>query len=106
MYYRFEVRRSANDPWEGCFQYLFPDQRRFLGRWIKEPKWYQKHPFTNSRCWFTQEGFEKYGDLVEEVVKERMENFSEGEMRILKRPKLENIVMHGKIQCIQLIEEI
>lgn len=57
----------------------------------------------NSRCWFTQEGFEKYGDLVEEVVKERMENFSEGEMRILKRPKLENIVMHGKIQCIQLI---
>ena len=44
MYYRFEVRRSANDPWEGCFQYLFPDQRRFLGRWIKEPKWYQKFP--------------------------------------------------------------
>ena len=103
MYYRYEVRRAANDPWEGCFQYLFPDQRRFLGRWIKEPKWYQNHPFTNSRCWFTQEGFEKYGDLVEEVVKERMENFSEGEMRILKRPKLENIVMHGKIQCIQLI---
>lgn len=46
MYYRYEVRRSANDPWEGCFQYLFPDQRRFLGRWIKEPKWYQNHPFT------------------------------------------------------------
>ena len=35
MYYRFEVRRAANDPWEGCFQYLFPDQRRFLGRWTK-----------------------------------------------------------------------
>lgn len=54
MFYRYEVRTDPDKPWEGGFQRLFPDQRRYIGRFLKEPKWYKKHPDVETRCWFTQ----------------------------------------------------
>ena len=105
MFYRFEIRTSPDSPWEGGFQYLFPDQIRYITRFVREPKWYQNHPDINTRCWFTQEGFTKYGDIIQEAIEEcGVLDYPNSKMRILKRPSLENIVMHGKIQCIQLIE--
>ena len=90
MFYRYEVRIGSDKPWEGGFQCLLPDQLRHIGRYLKEPKWYK------------QEGFDKYGDLVEEAIKERgILNYPNGEYRLVKSETLENIVMLGKIQCIQ-----
>lgn len=102
MFYRYEVRIGSDKPWEGGFQCLFPNQLRHIGRYLKEPKWYKNHPDVDTRCWFTQEGFDKYGDLVEEAIKERgVLNYPNGEYRLVKSETLENIVMLGKIQCIQ-----
>ena len=102
MFYRYEVRIGSDKPWEGGFQCLFPYQLRHIGRYLKEPKWYKNHPDVDTRCWFTQEGFDKYGDLVEEAIKERgILNYPNGEYRLVKSETLENIVMLGKIQCIQ-----
>lgn len=98
MFYRYEVRIGSDKPWEGCFQYFFPDQRRYIGRFLKEPKWYKEHPNVATRCWFTQEGFDKYGDLVKEAIEKR-----DVEYRLVRSESLENIVMLGKIQCIQRI---
>ena len=50
MFYRYEIRTGPDQPWKGCFQYFFPDQRRYIGRWLKEPKWYQNHPNEKSKC--------------------------------------------------------
>ena len=77
---------------------FFPDQRRYIGRFLKEPKWYKEHPNVATRCWFTQEGFDKYGDLVKEAIEKR-----DVEYRLVRSESLENIVMLGKIQCIQRI---
>lgn len=107
MFYRYEVRIGSDKPWEGGFQCLFPDQLRHIGRYLKEPKWYKNHPDVDTRCWFTQEGFDKYGDLVEEAIKERgVLNYPNGEYRLVKSETLENIVMLGKIQCNNFSESI
>lgn len=103
MFYRYEIRTGPDQSWKGCFQYFFPDQRRYIGRWLKEPKWYQNHPNEKSKCWFTQEGYDKYGDLVEETIQERLDNNPHWETRLLKTENLDNISMRGSIQCIQLI---
>lgn len=96
MFYRYEVRIGSDKPWEGGFQCLFPDQLRHI-EYLKEPKWYKNHPDVDTRCWFTQEGFDKYGDLVEEAIKERgVLNYPNGEYRLVKSETLENIVMLGK----------
>ena len=42
MFYRYEIRAGEDAPWKGCFQFFFPDQLRYIGRWLKEPKWYKK----------------------------------------------------------------
>lgn len=103
MYYRYEMRTGTNDTWQGCFQFFFPDQRRYIGKWLKEPSWYSKHPDVDSRCWFTEAGFQKYGDMVEQFIQERLDTNPEWEMRLLKTDILQNFAMKGKIQCIEII---
>ena len=102
MYYHYEMRTGSNETWQGCFQFFFPDQRRYIGRWLKEPSWYSKHPDVDSRCWFTEVGFQKYGDMVEQIIQELLDTNPEWEMRLLKTEIL-NIAMKGKIQCIEVI---
>lgn len=103
MFYRLEMSADGKE-WEGIFSFLYPDQRRYIGRTLKEPKWYQKNPGVNSRCWFTQKGYEKFGGILEEMAEEMMDQNPVYQFRILEKEKLENVVMQGKIQCIELIK--
>ena len=103
MYYRYEMRTGADKPWQGCFQFFYPDELRYIGKWLKEPKWYQKHPDKESRCWFTDYGFEKFQDIIKEIIQNRLDSNPEWEMRLLQTESLERIVMKGKVQCIQLV---
>lgn len=101
MFYRYEAKTKDGE-YEGIFSFLNPSQRRYFNRFVKEPKWYEKNPDTPSKCWFTEEGFKKYHDIIETFICEnRIEDF-----RLLKEPVLQNLVCQGKIQCIQIIKEM
>jgi len=96
MFYRYEAKNESGQ-YEGIFKFFNPDQRRYFNRFVKEPKWYEKNPNTNSHCWFTDKGYEKYHSVVEKLISE-----CHGlEVRLLKKESLENIVCKGKIQCIE-----
>lgn len=98
MFYRYEAK-NKNGTYVGIFGIFNPDQRRYFGRFLKEPKWYSKNPNVDSRCWFTELGYQKYGPVIEELISE----FQELDYRLIKAESLNNVVAKGKIQCIQLI---
>lgn len=98
MYYRYEAK-DENGEYNGIFTFFDPDQCRYFNRFLKEPKWYSQNPGIESKCWFTEEGYEKYHCIIEELIADAgIEN-----IRLLKEENLENIVRKGKIQCIQKI---
>ena len=99
MFYRYEAK-TKNGEYEGIFSFFNPSQRRYFNRFVKEPKWYEKNPDIPSKCWFTEEGYNKYHEIIENFICEnRIQNF-----RLLKEPVLQNLVCQGKIQCIQTIK--
>ena len=101
MFYRYEAKNKEGK-YEGIFSFFNPSQRRHFNRFVKEPKWYEKNPDVPSKCWFTEEGYEKYHDIIETFIYEnRIQDF-----RLLKEPVLQNLVCQGKIQCIQTIKEM
>lgn len=101
MFYRYEAK-NKNGIYVGIFGVFNPDQRRYFGRFLKEPKWYSQNPGVDSRCWFTELGFQKYGPVIDEIISD-CPNI---EYRIIKSEHLNNIVVKGKIQCIvQLLIE-
>lgn len=105
MYYRYEVK--TEDGWEGIFSIADPDWRRYIGRFLKEPAWYkkQKNPWDiPSRCWFTEYGFQKYGYLINEMIEDYKAYYPDMNIRILKQETLQQLVMKGKIQVIELLE--
>ena len=105
MYYRYEV--ETEDGWEGIFSIANPDWRRYIGRYIAEPKWYAKQENVydiQSRCWFTQYGFDKYHHLIEETINDYRYYYPDVNVRILKQVSLENLVMKGKVQVIELLK--
>ena len=104
MFYRYEIRTARDEPWQGCFQFFYPDQCRYIGQWLKEPTWYKKHPETESRCWFTQYGFGKFQDIFEELVQSRLESNPGWEVRLLQAEVLENVAKKGKVQWIELVK--
>ena len=97
MFYRYEAK-DKDGKWKGIFSFLNPSQRRYFNRFLKEPSWYAKHPNIDTKCWFTQEGYQKYHRVIDELLAE----CNGLEIRILQKNKLENIVCKGNIQCIQL----
>ncbi|MEG1926731.1 MAG: hypothetical protein RR415_13400 [Ruthenibacterium sp.] len=99
MYYRYEVRRE-NGCWMGVFQMLNPSQKRKIGRMLHDPKWYANHPNCNTRCWFTEKGFEKFKGIVDAAIAELP---WKAEVRILRKESLKKIAMRGTIQCIELL---
>lgn len=101
MFYRYEAR-NKNGQFEGIFSFFNPDQRRYFNRFLKEPKWYQKNEDVNSRCWFTEEGYHKYHSVIEDLISE----IGNLEVRLLTKNALENIICKGKIQCIQIIDNM
>lgn len=92
MYYRYEVK-NEDGQYVGIFCELNPDQRRHFNRFLKEPKWYQKNPGKESRCWFTELGYQKYHHVIDEMISE----MPSIEVRLLCIESLARIAMKGKI---------
>lgn len=97
MFYRYEVKNSKGD-FVGAFCLLNPSQHSYFNRYVKAPKWYDENPDVDSRCWFTEIGYQKYHEIVENLIAE----LGRVEMRLLTAETLQNVVFNGKIQCIQL----
>lgn len=100
MFYRYEAK-NKDGQYEGIFSFFNPSERRYFNRFLKEPKWYKKNPDVDSRCWFTEEGYNKYHHIIDEIILGY--DGSKGEVRLLTKETLENIVCKGKIQCIELV---
>ena len=106
MFYRYEALDKETGRYEGIFSFFNPSQRRYFNRFLKEPKWYEKNPDADSRCWFTEEGYTKYHSVMEYLISGMDGSYREIEnVRILARGTLDNIVCKGKIQCIELLLE-
>ena len=99
MFYRFEVKNSEEN-WVGIFSIMNPTQRRYWRRILHEPKWYEIHEDTPSRCWFTEKGYAKYKDAMAETISE-LSAYREKEIRLITARNLDNIAMRGRIQCIE-----
>lgn len=110
MYYRYEARITDATEcssqrklefrnWTGIFQCFDPDMRR---KWycLTVPKWYDNNQTVPSKAWFTQYGFEKWHPKMLETIRNFLERYPYFEIRILTCTKPDNIVMHGKTQCI------
>lgn len=115
MFYRYEAKikddfhgwevKPEDREWQGVFSFFNPTERRYFNRFLREPKWYENNPDADSRCWFTEEGYNKYRHIIEEIISgdvgyRPMEHI---EVRVLIKESLDNIVCKGKIQCIELV---
>lgn len=100
MFYRYEAK-DKDGQYRGIFSFFNPSERRYFNRFLKEPKWYEKNPGVESRCWFTEEGYVKYHHIIDELISGK-QNL---EVRLLIRDALDNIVYKGKIQCIEAIKK-
>ena len=98
MYYRYEARNKEGQ-FVGIFQILNPSERRYINRFLREPKWYEKNSTVESRCWFTEEGYAKYHEVLDAIISEK----GNLEVRIIQKERLSNIACKGKIQCIELV---
>jgi hypothetical protein len=100
MYYRYEAKIEP-DEWIGVFQIFDPDQRR---KWycLREPKYYEKNPDIETKAWFTQHGYEKYHEKMDNMLS-IYKNDPDIKIRIVTADTLDNIVMLGKTQCIQRV---
>lgn len=101
MFYRYEAKNKETNEYEGIFSFFNPSERRYFNRFLKEPKWYEKNPDVESRCWFTEEGYNKYHHIIDEIISGY--NGFDKEVRLLTKETLENVVCKGKIQCIELV---
>ncbi len=100
MYYRYEAKIEP-DEWIGVFQIFDPDQRR---KWycLREPKYYEKNPDIETKAWFTQHGYEKYHEKMDNMLSIYKDD-PDIKIRIVTADALDNIVMLGKTQCIQRV---
>lgn len=103
MFYRYEARRPGGE-WKGICQALTPSHRRKIARFLASPKWYETHPDTDSRCWLTEEGYQKYHEKMEAVIEDCQAYYYPLEVRLKKAETLEHVVLSGKMQCICLAE--
>ena len=106
MFYRYEVLEK-DGTWSGICaspKGLNPDEKRYLNRYIREPKWYRTGNNTEkaSTCWLTEEGFRKYKGLLESLIQRHNEWVKMPPVRLRTAESLENIVVKGKIQVISL----
>lgn len=104
MYYRYEARVN-NGPWYGIFHAFDPNDRR---KWhcLTTPKWYNKHfprEVFRSRAWFTDHGYAKWHEKMEKTIEESTLKARGYETRLIAAETLDNIVMKGKTQVIQMI---
>ncbi len=90
IYYRYEAK-DKNGEWIGIFAVMNPSQRRFFGRTLHEPKWYKTRKNVKSRCWFTEDGYNKYKVSIEMIITEMRQLHPELETRCIQVESL-NIV--------------
>lgn len=105
MFYRYEVKHpdKTGDKWVGIFQAFNGYERR---QWacLTNPVWYNTHPNVNSKAWFTEHGYMKWKNKMDEMIKNfHFGNCENWEFRIITSESLENIVVSGKTQIIQTI---
>jgi hypothetical protein len=93
MYYRYEAL-APNGEYKGIFSFFNPSQRRYFNRFVREPKWYKNNADANSRCWFTEKGYEKYHHIIDTLIGE-CRNLK---VRIISQEVLCTIAVSGKIQ--------
>lgn len=93
--------------WNGICSIFNPSQKRYLSRFIKEPKWYfvGNNAEKKSTCWMTEEGFRKYDHVFMKLIAECKEWRQIPPIRLIMAKDLPNIVMKGKIQVINLEPE-
>lgn len=103
MFYRYEAK-NKDGQYEGIFSFFNPSERRYFNRFVKEPKWYEKNPDVESRCWFTAEGYNKYHHIIDEIISGYKRCMSL-EVRLLTKETLDNIVCKGRIQCIEAVKD-
>ena len=99
MFYRYEAKNEHGE-YEGIFSFFNPSERRYFNRFLREPKWYEKNPDVESRCWFTEDGYNKYHHVIDDLIA-----WQGGlEVRLLVKETLDHIACKGKIQCIELVK--
>ena len=68
------------------------------------PQWYKKHPESKTKAWFTEYGYNKYHEKMENVIQHIIiEENRPYDIRLLKQESVPDIVMKGKTQCLQQI---
>lgn len=104
MFYRYEAK-NKDGQYEGIFSFFNPSERRYFNRFLREPKWYENNPDTDSKCWFTEEGYNKYHNVIDEILSGNVgyRSMSHLEIRLVTKETLDNVVCKGKIQCIELV---
>ena len=103
MFYRYEARNKKTGEWEGIFSFFNPSERRYFNRFLREPKWYEKNPDVESRCWFTEEGYNKYHHVIDGLIAGHNSwPTMRLEVRLLTKEILGNVACKGKIQCIEV----
>ena len=103
MFYRYEA--YCEGKWIGICGAMTPSHRRKMGRFLSEPKWYAKNPGVDSRCWFTQYGYDRHHKQMEAIIEDYLTLNENVKIRLLKSEVPGRIVMLGKIQCICLGED-
>lgn len=115
MYYRYEAKikddfsgwevKDGDREWQGIFSFFNPTERRYFSRFLREPKWYENNPDVDTKCWFTEEGYKKYHNVMEQIISGSVgyRSMSHIEVKLLTKETLDNIVCKGKIQYIELV---
>ena len=103
MYYRYIVKTGTTE--HGITQIMNPDERRKMGQFLANPKWYTNHPDTPSEAWFTDYGYRTYHKnmekLIEQIIKRyQQENKTLGKILLIRRHHLPFILRKGKVQVI------
>lgn len=99
MFYRYEAKRPVDNTWVGICKAMTPSIRHKMAGFLTNPKWYHNHPDVDTRCWFTQYGYDRYHSRVEKLIEECM-NYYPLKVRLLKEDNPGIILMKGKVQCI------
>ena len=115
MFYRYEAKvkdnysrwagKKTDWEWQGIFSFFNPTERRYFNRFLREPRWYENNPDVDSRCWFTEEGYQKYHHIMELIISGNVgyRPMDHLEIRILTKETLDNIACKGKMQYIELV---
>lgn len=106
MYYRIEACELLNNEWTdwyGIGQVLCGGENRKAFRGLSVPKCLKTGKYRNTRSWFTDYGWKKYHKQIMEQVNSHS-IWINIRIRVLKAESLPNLVMRGKTQVVENLE--